>query len=210
MVRKVSTVYIQIFAIFTNKPRTLKNLVPRKFECVLIMYSPTFLNYEINFRENFNLSAFDGILQNCSCTKIVHIWLYLTGQKWGVRLHRHSICVYNAYNRIIKKGGWALTRRWAFTGENTVLTERSRPQVKDVPEPLVGGFSLRDALEEGFFSDLSLRSADGQTFPCHRIVLASCSPGVSYREWEIFLSSLRSALLRAALRYTDVSLRQLK
>ncbi len=44
------------------------------------------------------------------------------------RLHRQSICTYNMYvnHRIVKKGGWALTRRCALTRENMLVSQPLR------------------------------------------------------------------------------------
>jgi len=64
----------------------------------------------------------------------------------------------------------------------------------------VDHFSLEDALDEGFFSDLDVRSLDGQSFHVHRTVLACCCPGMRYRDWEVFLSQIKSTLVSAVLR----------
>ena len=62
------------------------------------------------------------------------------------------------------------------------------------------GFSLKDALQEGYFSDLVVTSTDGQTFNIHRTVLACSSPQISYREWEMLLRTLKAPLLSAILK----------
>ncbi len=54
---------------------------------------------------------------------IAHGHLKFTGKKQGGHLHREPIWRYNAIRatcRIIKNGGWELTRRWALTRENRV------------------------------------------------------------------------------------------
>lgn len=61
-------------------------------------------------------------------------------------------------------------------------------------------FSLRDALQEGYFSDLVIKSTDGQPFKVHRTVLACALPQMTYREWEIFLQTLKAPLLSAVLK----------
>lgn len=62
------------------------------------------------------------------------------------------------------------------------------------------GFSLRDALQEGYFSDLVITSSDGQAFKVHRTVLACSSPNMTYREWEMMLRTLKSSHLSAVLK----------
>ena len=62
------------------------------------------------------------------------------------------------------------------------------------------GFSLRDALQEGYFSDLIITSSDGQPFNVHRTVLASSSPNMTYREWEMILRTLKAPHLKAVLK----------
>lgn len=64
---------------------------------------------------------------------------------------------------------------------------------------IVDTFSLRDALDDGFFSDLTLHSSDSVPFVVHRTVLASCSSRVSYREWEMVLSSFKATLVKVIL-----------
>lgn len=64
---------------------------------------------------------------------------------------------------------------------------------------IVDTFSLKDALEDGFFFDLSVHSCDGVSFAVHRTVLASCSPRVGYREWEVLLSSFKASLIKVIL-----------
>ena len=61
------------------------------------------------------------------------------------------------------------------------------------------GFSLRDALQEGYFSDLVITSSDGQPFNVHRTVLASCCPNMTYREWEMVLRTMKPQHLSAVL-----------
>ena len=61
------------------------------------------------------------------------------------------------------------------------------------------GFSLRDALQEGYFSDLVITSSDGQPFNVHRTVLASCCPNMTYREWEMILRTMKAQHLSAVL-----------
>ncbi len=59
----------------------------------------------------------------CTHMHITCTHMYITVDRpknWGGRLHRQAICMYNAYIREPKNGGWALTRRWALTRENTV------------------------------------------------------------------------------------------
>ncbi len=54
-----------------------------------------------------------------------HGHLKFTGKKTGVgRLHGEAICkhTYTLTMESSKDGGWALTQRWAFTRETTVLT----------------------------------------------------------------------------------------
>ena len=74
------------------------------------------------------------------------------------------------------------------------------PQVKTTEDTNVDHFSLKDALDDGFFSDLVVKSSDGQKFPVHRAILACCCSGMKYRDWEIFLSKLGSTLVSAVLR----------
>ena len=62
------------------------------------------------------------------------------------------------------------------------------------------GFSLRDALQEGYFSDLVVTSTDGQPFNVHRTILACCSPQMTCREWEVFLQTLKAQHLSAVLK----------
>ena len=62
------------------------------------------------------------------------------------------------------------------------------------------GFSLKGALQEGYFSDLLITSADGHPFKVHRTVLACSSSHMTYREWEIFLRTLKSPLLSVVLK----------
>ncbi len=64
---------------------------------------------------------------------------------------------------------------------------------------VIDNFSLGNALEEGFFSDLTVRSSDGVAFPVHRIVLSSNSPKLSYREWEVLLSGFKAPLVKVIL-----------
>ena len=64
---------------------------------------------------------------------------------------------------------------------------------------MVDNFSLKDALDDGFFSDLTIRSSDNVTFAAHRTVLASSSPRVSYREWEVVLSGFKAPVVKAIL-----------
>ena len=63
----------------------------------------------------------------------------------------------------------------------------------------VEGFSLLEALDEGFFSDLVVKACDGSPFNVHRMVLGLC--GMSYRDWEIFISSLKPTTAKAVLTY---------
>lgn len=63
------------------------------------------------------------------------------------------------------------------------------------------GFSLRDALQEGYFSDLVITSSDGQPFNVHRTVLSSCSPNMTYREWEMILRTLKASHVAAVLKW---------
>ena len=72
-------------------------------------------------------------------------------------------------------------------------------QMKAPEELPAQPFSLKAALEEGFFSDLAIRSAEGQQCCAHRAVLSYCCPGMKYQDWEAFLSSLPTHLLKAAL-----------
>ena len=62
------------------------------------------------------------------------------------------------------------------------------------------GFSLKDALLEGYFSDLAITSTDGQTFNVHRTVLDCVSPNMTYREWEMFLRTLKGPLTSVVLK----------
>ena len=62
------------------------------------------------------------------------------------------------------------------------------------------GFSLKDALLEGYFSDLIITSTDSQSFNVHRTVLDCVSPQMTYREWEMFLRTLKGPLLSAVLK----------
>ena len=64
---------------------------------------------------------------------------------------------------------------------------------------IVDSFSLKDALDDGFFSDLTIHSSDGCAFPVHRVVLACSSPKVTYREWEVTLSAFKSPLVKVIL-----------
>lgn len=66
---------------------------------------------------------------------------------------------------------------------------------------IVDNFSLKDALEDGFFSDLTVHSSDGVSFPVHRTVLVSSSPRGSYREWEVLLSGFKATLIKTILEY---------
>ena len=72
-------------------------------------------------------------------------------------------------------------------------------QMKAPEELPAEHFSLKVALEEGFFSDLTIRSAEGQQCCAHCAVLSCCCPGMKYQDWEVFLSSLPTHLLKAAL-----------
>lgn len=60
-------------------------------------------------------------------------------------------------------------------------------------------FSLKDALDDGFFSDLTIHSLDGVSFPVHRIILVCSSSKLSYREWEILLSAFKASVVRVIL-----------
>ncbi len=68
------------------------------------------------------------------CTVIsrlsAHGRLKFTGQKTGVGVYTEKpfvrITHIHTNHRIIKKRGWALTRRWALTQENTVYTKMKR------------------------------------------------------------------------------------
>lgn len=64
---------------------------------------------------------------------------------------------------------------------------------------IVDNFSLRDALEESYFTDLSVNSSDGVFFPVHRVVLASSCRQIGYREWQVILASLKSPLVKVVL-----------
>ena len=64
---------------------------------------------------------------------------------------------------------------------------------------IIDRFSLKDALDDGFFSDLSIRSSDSTQFPVHRTVLASSSPNTSYREWEVLLSGFKATHVKVIL-----------
>lgn len=77
--------------------------------------------------------------------------------------------------------------------------------VKKVTEGCGGNFSLLNALHQGFFSDLNIRSVDGQQFSAHRVILGVTCTGVRYREWEVLLSSVSSSALKAALHYMYTS-----
>ena len=66
-------------------------------------------------------------------------------------------------------------------------------------EVKVDRFSLKEALEDGFFSDLILRSCDGASFRVHRVVLSSSSCKMSYRDFEILASSMKAPLVRVIL-----------
>ena len=66
------------------------------------------------------------------------------------------------------------------------------------------GFSLRDALQEGYFSDLVVTSTDGQPFNVHRTILACCSPQMTCREWEVFLQTLKAQHLSAVLKLVTI------
>lgn len=73
-------------------------------------------------------------------------------------------------------------------------------QVKTAPAPEVEAFTMKEALDEKFFSDLTVRSSDGVTFNIHRTVLDCCSPNMGYREWEMYLSTLKATLLKVTLK----------
>ena len=72
-------------------------------------------------------------------------------------------------------------------------------QVSNSIATIVDSFSLKDALEDGFFSDLTIRSSDSVSFPVHRTVLVSSSPKISYREWEILLAGFKATLVKPIL-----------
>ena len=59
---------------------------------------------------------------------------------------------------------------------------------------------MKGALDEGFFSDLVVRSSDGVTFNVHRTVLNCSSPKMGYREWEVYLATLKASLLKVTLK----------
>ena len=72
-------------------------------------------------------------------------------------------------------------------------------QVSNSAAVIMDNFSLKEALDDGFFSDLTVKSCDSVQFPVHRLVLASSSPKLSYRDWEILLSGFKAPLVRVIL-----------
>ncbi len=72
-------------------------------------------------------------------------------------------------------------------------------QVSNVTAVIIDKFSLKEAFDDGFFSDLTVRSCDAVSFPVHRIVLACSSPKLSYRDWEVLLSGFKASLVRVIL-----------
>jgi hypothetical protein len=66
-------------------------------------------------------------------------------------------------------------------------------------------FSLLQALRDGYFSDLTLHSSQGQKFMVHRVILGAVCPGVKYRDWEMLLSDLPTETLSALLQSVNVN-----
>ncbi|KAL5473037.1 hypothetical protein EMCRGX_G027477 [Ephydatia muelleri] len=62
-------------------------------------------------------------------------------------------------------------------------------------------FSLVDALDEGYFSDLKVHSSGGAERMVHKSVLSACCVGLSYRDWEMLLGSLSAEAFEAVLRF---------
>lgn len=62
-------------------------------------------------------------------------------------------------------------------------------------------FSLMDALDEGYFSDLKVRSNGGVERMVHKSVLSVCCVGLTYRDWEMMLGSLNAEAFEAMLRF---------
>ena len=67
------------------------------------------------------------------------------------------------------------------------------------PMEFVEGFTLQGALDEGYFTDLTVTSSDGSGFKVHRTVLGHTLPSMSCRDWEMFLATLKGGLVRVLL-----------
>ncbi len=64
------------------------------------------------------------------------------------------------------------------------------------------GFTLQGALDEGYFSDLTVTSSDGVEFKVHRTILSNSLPSMSSSDWHVLVASLKSHLVRIVLRYS--------
>ena len=63
------------------------------------------------------------------------------------------------------------------------MQERSESEMVD------DYFSLRVAMDEAFFSDLTFSSSDGASLPAHQVVLEAAYPAMAVADWQrLFLS----------------------
>lgn len=61
------------------------------------------------------------------------------------------------------------------------------------------GFTLQGALDEEYFTDLTVTSSEGSKFKVHRTILNQTLPDMSVSDWEALTATLPAALVRVVL-----------